>query len=127
MRLAHPEVPTCDSCQEWAYDPKTWKPYSKGGKAVARTPSNPPPCYACPKSRDGKPNPGADLNGKAFATVELYFAAKAGLAPPADPIVQQNFALLAWVEDQVSREQARLATGKADLVTALLRGLTGAS
>lgn len=110
-------IPTCGMCQEWVYDPKTWKPVGHGGKAVKRQANNPPPCYACPKSgkEDGKPRPDRDPTERSQQAVEYYGLCQMDPTNiiPRDKLVIRNNAIIARVQQSLER-------GRGDLQTALL-------
>jgi hypothetical protein len=108
LLLAHPELPSCAACQEWLYNPETWRPYEAGGRPVRRPRGTPTPCCKCPKSRDRvHPAPEAELSAKNLRSLELYQRIRAGQPMPADPIIRKNCGLIRMVEEQVQREQQR--------------------
>jgi hypothetical protein len=118
LLLAHPEIPTCGDCQSWYYDTKTWERKTQlargpGGeltrKDVPRPRGSPTPCHTCPKSKNGQPNPAAELSRKNHLALQLYLEVKAGAPMPDDPIVRRNFAMIRWIED--ARQSAQLNLG----------------
>ena len=100
MAIQHPEVPACSDCQAFMYDPKTWKICTRGGKPLPRTKNAPTPCYQCPKSDDGRPNPGAELRGRNARIYELYLMVRAGVPMPDDLAIHRNLALVQLVVDR---------------------------
>lgn len=117
LLLAHPEIPACGDCQKWYYDTKTWERKTqlarKDGQLcrqdVPRPPGSPTPCHTCPKSKDGRPNPGAELSRKNSHALQLYLEVKAGAPLPDDPIVRRNCAMIRWIEDARHSAQLNLA------------------
>jgi len=59
------------------------------------------PCWKCPKSPDGKPNPGAELKGKQARAYQAYEFVRAGVPLPDDLILARNCALIRRVEEMV--------------------------
>lgn len=121
MLLTHPELPTCDDCLVWLYD-REWKRATRGGKEVRRPAGASTPCHLCPKSRDCKPNPDAELSQKNSRALQLYMEIKAGRPMPDDRIVQRNCALIRWVEDGVARGQLAGANVTPIIQAVLARG-----
>lgn len=109
LLLAHPELPTCADCRAWLHD-KDWRVSRRAGRPVPRPPGTPLPCPRCPKSEDGRPNPGAELSAKNARAYHLALAARAGAAVAADPIVERNLALVQSAADQYERGRERLLT-----------------
>lgn len=113
--LEHPEIPSCADCQQWVYG-DNWQQTKRAGKLIERPKGVATPCWKCPKSDDGQPNPGAELRGKSAMAYHAYEAARAGVALPDDLILVRNCALIRRVEEMV-RIQRQNING---LVRALL-------
>lgn len=84
----------------------------RAGKPSLRPPGDHPPCWQCPKSKDGQPNPAADLspkNWRAYDYCQQCRADAQGLLPR-DLIVIRNNAIVQMVEraQQQSRDPLRL-------------------
>jgi hypothetical protein len=109
VHLAHGAIPDCDTCAKWLHG-VDWRPAQRAGKPVPRPAGAGPPCFRCPKSRDGRPNPGADLKGRAWLAYRLYLAVRAGMPMPQDAIAVRNCAALRWAEDQADRQKGDLGT-----------------
>jgi hypothetical protein len=108
--LSHPEIAdrTCEECIFWSWNDsgkgmgtkknlRAGKPYPRGNA--------PPPCYKCPKSRDGKPNPAAELlpqNWRAYRHFQQVKVDTTGVLPR-DRIVIRNCAVIQQVLDQLER------------------------
>lgn len=105
MLLQHPEVPRCADCQRWFYDDK-WQLSTRGGQPVPRTKGTPTPCFRCPKSLDGRPNPGAEMHGRNARIYELYLMIRAGMTMPDDLAVRRSCALIQLVVDRVQMQNA---------------------
>jgi hypothetical protein len=104
VHVAHGEIPSCTDCRLWLYGPD-WRRTMRAGQPVARPPAAPSPCHKCPKSRDGRPNPAADLRGRNWLTYLLYQAVKAGLPMPDDLIAARNCAMIQMATDRLERQQ----------------------
>jgi hypothetical protein len=105
LRMAwnHEAVPSCSDCQTWVYD-KDWRRVERPkGKPLKRQPGSHPPCFSCPKSRNGKPNPDADLDGRSYRALAVYYQIKAGMPMPADPVVAWYCGLIRYAEDAAAR------------------------
>lgn|GEM_PF-3951141 len=101
-------IPSCEDCQKWVYDPETWQPAERPkGKKVPRQPDAVTPCYRCPKSRDCKPNPGAELSPKNWDAYHWFLQCEADTTGilPRDRIVIQNNAIIKWVQNGAERSQ----------------------
>jgi len=128
LRLA-PELPTCADCRQWWYDPKDWKRMRRAGQELPRPLGCPTPCWKCPKSTDGKPNPGAELslrNWRALEYARQCAVDTLGLLPQ-DRIVVRNNAIIRNVEERLSRHQAMTAMIGLLGPLAGLAGVPGAS
>lgn len=107
--LTHPELPSCTDCQRWMYDNRWRRVERPRGTPVPRPAGAPTPCWSCPKSPDGRPNPTAELTGKAWLAYELYLQIRAGRPMPDDALVRRNCGLIRLVEDLVERQRSDLA------------------
>lgn len=108
--LQHPEIPTCADCQKFVYNVRRgWKKDTRGGLPVVRPPGAPPPCWECPKSKDGLPNPGAELSDRNWRAWRLWLEIKAGRPVPDDRIVWRNCGLIGWAEESVRSQQQSIA------------------
>ena len=95
--LAHPELPSCNDCQKWLYDPKTWQRMARGGKELPRPPDQPPPCSVCPKIPQGAvpiPDNAVELSRENHLAYTLALEVMAGRPMPDDPITWRNCALV---------------------------------
>ena len=92
-------------CQAWLHD-KDWRVTKRAGQPVPRAPGLPLPCGTCPKSTDGKPNPGAELTGRNARAYEYYLSVRAGCGAADDPIVRANCALIQSVVERVERARS---------------------
>lgn len=108
LLLTAPHLPTCADCQRWLYDLDTGKRLTRADLDIARAPKDPPPCYRCPKSQDGTPNPDAELSARNNLMLLRYYEVKAGAPMPDDPVFRRNCAFIRWEEDQIGRGQERL-------------------
>lgn len=115
--MSHGKVPTCADCKKWMYDIDTWKPVTRGGKNVRRAPGDPLPCWKCPKSLDGQPNPGGDMKGRNWQTYLLWLQARAGCSMPDDPLLRQNLAIIQYIVDSKR-------SGSLDVVSLLTTALS---
>jgi hypothetical protein len=77
-----------------------WSLYLRGGKPWPRG-QDPTPCRSCPKSKDGKPNPGAELRGRRYRAWKIYWRVKAGMPMPDDAVIQNNCATIEEVLAQI--------------------------
>jgi len=104
LRMAwnHSAVPTCADCQQWLYG-EDWKQTTRAGKPIRRPPGTNPPCWKCPKSKDGKPNPDADLDGRSYRALAVSYQIKAGMPMPPDPVVAWYCGLIRYAEDAAAR------------------------
>jgi len=101
--LLHPELPSCEDCQQWMYSDK-WRRVKRQGLQVLRPPGTPTPCYRCPKiPPDAKPCPAnaVELSEKNHRAYDLYLQIKAGRPMPSDAIVWRNCGLLRQLEDSI--------------------------
>lgn len=109
LRLAHPEIPSCRDCQEWWYDPKSWKITERPiGTPLKRQTFNPPPCSQCPKIPKGAepiPSNAVELSAKNWLAYRLWKQIKAGAPMPNDAVVHENCGYLLDVEESYQRGQ----------------------
>jgi hypothetical protein len=112
LHVLHPELPSCADCGQWMYDPKTWKPSTRGGKPIPRAKGTPTPCWTCPRSKagpePGKPYPEGEMTGQSWAAYWYWrrcLADTTGLLPR-DPVTIRNAALLQMIQDSVDRERS---------------------
>lgn len=121
LLLLHPEVPKCGDCQAWLYD-ADWKRSQRGGQDIARPPGASPPCWKCPKSEHGKPNPGAELSDRNWLAYDYYRQCLADPTNllPRDLVVVRNNALIQTVEGVLLRQGSELSMSR--LVGAVLGG-----
>lgn len=123
--LGHPELPTCEDCKRWLYDPGTWKQSTRGGEPLARPPGASPPCWKCPKSLDKKtPNPDADLSYRSWLAYQQYLRIKAGMPMPADLLVAWYCGLIQFAIDCVDRRQQQAGVHLLTMVSTI--GMIGA-
>ncbi len=117
--MAHPEIPACADCQAWMYD-SDWRPSRRLGKPVPRRPGVPTPCYRCPKSEDGTPNPDAELSARNWHAYGYYRQCKEDDTHllPRDRVVLRNNATIAAVEQRLQQ-----TTMTADLARIVLTAL----
>lgn len=120
----HPEIPTCEDCRRWVYDPKdNWRRTEKPkGNPLARIKGTPTPCGTCPKSEGGKPTPVADLSERNWQAYQHYQECRAVGEFPRDAIVRRNAAVIRQIEDQAARCEAVRLTQALALVGGLGRG-----
>lgn len=88
------------------YD-EQWKRKTRGGKDFERPKGCPTPCWRCPKSEDGKPNPGAELSAKNVQAYEYYRHCLVDDTHllPRDLLVVHNNAVIRAVEDGIWRSR----------------------
>ena len=67
-----------------------------------RPPGTPLPCRMCPKSKDGRPNPGADMTSRNARALALYYQIRAGTPMPDDALVKLNCGIIERVLSQVT-------------------------
>jgi hypothetical protein len=124
MELLHHEVPTCEECCKWIYDPKTWKKAERpAGTPTPRPKGTMPSCHACPKSGEvSRPRPDRDLTEESRAIYEYYLLCQAdatGLLPRDLLVVENN----AWVHRVLGMiERARPDQGMMMMLGMLARG-----
>lgn len=116
MHLGHPEIPSCADCRRWLYDADWTRAERPKGTPTPRPAHCPSPCWKCPKSRDGRPNPGADMRGRVWQTYTLWLAVRAGMPMPDDLLTVRNCALIQLAVDRIDRRRSD--------VTLLLRALS---
>ena len=116
LYLTHPELPSCEQCLRFVYDPATWQRSEKPkGTPVKRPPNVPTPCRSCPKIPQGErphPSNAIELTDENYRVYVHYQRCKAVGRFPDDPIVEHNAGLIRTVEDRVARdEQTKLVNG----------------
>jgi len=92
------------------YD-KDWKRSTLGGRPVPRLPRTPLPCRRCPKSKDGSPNPGAELSAKnrrAYAYYRSCLVDPTSLLPR-DLLVLHNHMICRLIEERLASVQQEAA------------------
>lgn len=137
LRLCHPDLPRCDDCQRWLFDPADGWRLSRNlatDEPVPRPAGSPPPCDVCPKcfgSEERSPVAGrrCDLSAKNERTIELYYEVQAthgrSLSGRAacDPLLAQNLGAIASVLAEFRRqEQERLDKALRTMATAVVNG-----
>lgn len=112
MLLTAPQVAgrDCDHCKKYQYEengPQAGTVKTLDGKPLLRR--GPPPCgqpQGCPK---GTPEQPKTLNPRNWTAYNAYLQWKAVGRFPDDPIVLRNAAIIRHVEDEVERQERRLA------------------
>ena len=104
ISLVAPGLPTCADCQRWVYD-DNWQKRMWRGEPMPRHDAD-TPCFRCPKARDGKPNPGAELTPRNWQAYEYWLASKSGLPVAWDSTTRANFALVQLAHERAARSQA---------------------
>ena len=118
--MLHPEVPTCDDCETWLYDPKTWKRISRipGGpwleRPVDKDGRKITPCESCPKILQGEDpcsavGRKAELSPKNLTAYQHYLECKAVGQFPQDATVKRHAGVIRMVEDFAARQQTKMA------------------
>lgn len=111
--LLHPEVAfrDCAHCLEHVYDESIGKLMYHRGQPLKRMAGIKPPCQTakgCPK---GSPTASVALSERNQQAYDHYQRCRAVGKFPEDPIVEENAALIRYVEDQVAAlEHQRLIT-----------------
>ena len=106
--LAEPGLPSCEDCKRYVYDPDDgWKVKKWRGKPMERR-DDETPCSRCPKSRDEKPNPEAELSEKNWEAFQYWLTARSGLAIHADDLTCENFSLIQFAYERFLRRQGKV-------------------
>jgi hypothetical protein len=126
LLLLHPEVPSCDQCEQFIHDPgRGWQPLKKRGSSEPepRPAGTATPCGLCPKIPKPCPATGrkSELSERNWQTYLHYLQCKAVGEFPPDALVRRNAGWIRMIEDQVQREQA--AGADTALLTVLARKL----
>lgn len=111
--LLHPELPSCESCQAWLYD-ENWQQTKRAGQPLSRPKGCTTPCWKCPKSKDDKPNPDAELSAKNWQAYTYYRQCQADTTGilPRDLTVVKNNAIIRAVEEQANKEQSMMSMAR---------------
>ena len=119
--IAHPEIPSCADCQAFMYD-KSWERSKSLGQPVKRPAGAPTPCYRCPKSEDGTPNPAAELSAKNWRAYNYFrlCCSDATLLLPRDRLVLKNNSMIQLIEERLG--QAKSSSDLARVVLAAMGG-----
>lgn len=138
LRLCHPELPRCDDCQQWLFDPADGWRLARNlatGEPVRRPSGSSPPCDVCPKCAGlSECSPAAgrrcDLSAKNERTIELYYQVQAthgrSLSGGAarDSVLAQNLGAIAVVLEEFERQECgRLKKALRKLATAVSHGI----
>lgn len=121
LRLRHPELPTCDDCQQWLFDPADgWRLTRNlaNGEPVRRPAGSPTPCDACPKcygleQRSPAVGRRCDLSAKNERTIEVYHQVQAthgrclSRRAARDAVVAQNLGAIAAVLHEHERNERK--------------------
>lgn len=108
--LTHPELPSCQDCQQYIYD-EDWRPSLRRGLPVVRPDNCGPPCYRCPKIvRGSEPIPAnaQQLSHRNAQVLEYFYLCRAdttGLLPR-DRLVLRHNAILQRVHEQVQSQRS---------------------
>lgn len=114
----HPAVPSCDECQRFLFDSKTWRPIRSGKVHAPRPPGASTPCWECPKTlRGDPPTPEnglrSELNERNREIYEHYLQCKATSQFPDDAMVRYNASLIRAVEDAATRDMMQVSLASA--------------
>lgn len=66
------------------------------------------PCGKCPKSRDGTPNPAAEISGPNWECFQHWLTARSGLRVEADELTRENFGLIQLAYERYQKRQASM-------------------
>lgn len=126
LRIQHPELPECESCQRWLYDDQ-WRQTKRGSNPVSRPPGTKPPCWKCPKTAGlplerRTPEYATNLSERNLRAYWYYRRCLVdGGQFSRDPLVIRNNALIQELLDQIDRQALQSAAG---VIPALLTVLT---
>lgn len=114
MRLVslYPNLPSCDDCEQWQYDPRDWRILERGGQRLKRFSKT--PCGQCPKVGKDKPPCRAsaeELSSQNWQAYSHYLGCRATNTWPDDERVRRNAALIRQVEDAAARGNDELLAG----------------
>lgn len=122
LRLAHPNLPSCEDCKRFMIDTKTWTPLVPQGRnePTLRPKGTPTPCWQCPKIPKGaKPCPenAQQLSTKNQQALWWYWRTKADGAGalPQDEVSLRNNAIIAMVmesHDRIVRDSIPMILAK---------------
>jgi hypothetical protein len=112
--ILHPELPSCDDCERFAYD-EHWKrvewPGSESGYMERF--GAPPPCSTCPKcSQSEEKSPAAgrqsDLSPRNIACFDNYLGIRDGGLSEDEkkcPLARRTRAILSWYLETTRQQQ----------------------
>lgn len=110
LALLNPEIPTCAECQKWLLD-ADWQKTKRAGEPIMRPPGTSPPCWKCPKSSDGKPNPAVELSDRNWHAINYarQCAVDSTGLLPRDATTIKNTALVRAIEERTAGQNDRAA------------------
>jgi hypothetical protein len=114
--LDHGRIPTCADCKKYVYD-EHWEVSQRAGKPNLRPRGASLPCIRCPKADQRQPNPGADMTGRNWLTLQCFWRARAGAPMPSDSLLWQNLGLVQGVYESIRHRQAEAAGVASSLLT----------
>jgi hypothetical protein len=126
LLLLHAELPTCEDCCRWVYNPTTWQREMRGGKPCERPPEALPPCTSCPKVPKGEPptpetGRKSELSEKGLQAYMHWRRCKAVGRHPEDDLYEHNAALLQMVDEEA--KLSRIENAARGLAVGLLGSL----
>ena len=129
LYLRHPELPSCENCQKYLYDPNTWEvDKDESGQPQKRWPGCPLPCVKCPKipqGADPHPKNAVELSemGKSIYHYELLLREDKTNLLKRDSITISHAAIIRTVERRL--EQSDDSAMMANLYKAIMLGRGG--